>query len=230
MKGYSRNTETLTAILLVILALTSFSSIISTLRYGLIGGSLSMVVTVAGYVLLAVSMFRSKRDYLALAGVGLCTLLALISFFTGFGGGILPILCRLMNLASWVIIALIACNVILKQPQMSVGQFVMLPMILTAVYSVLNVISSIINFTAFGYSMIAFVPTLIGTLFGAVLAVLVAMLIPKWFLGEAAQKQANAAGIAAQKQAQIGYYYNLMTQGAITPEEFERKRWEIENN
>ena len=230
MKGYSRNTETLTAILLVILALTSFSSIIGTLRYGLIGGSLPMLLTVAGYVLLAVSMFRSKRDYLALAGVGLCTLLALISFFTGFGGGILTILCRLMNLASWVFIALIACNVILKQPQMSVGQFAMLPMILTAVYSVLNVISSIINFTAFGYSMIAFVPTLIGTLFGAVLAVLVAMLIPKWFLGEAVQKQANAASIAAQKQAQIGYYYNLMTQGAITPEEFERKRWEIENS
>ena len=230
MKGYSRNTETLTAILLVILALTSFTSIISTLRYGFMGAGVLSLLNIAGYVLLAVSMFRSKRDYLALAGAGLCTLLALISFLTGFGTGILGILGRLLNLGSWAIIALIACTVILKQPQMSVGQFVMLPMILTAVYSVLNVINSIMNFAAFGYSMIVFIPSLIGTLIGSVLAVLVAMLIPKWFLGETVQKQANAASIAAQKQAQIGYYYNLMTQGAITPEEFERKRWEIENN
>jgi hypothetical protein len=109
MKGYSRNTETLTAILLVILALTSFSSIISTLRYGFMGAGVLSLLNIAGYVLLAVSMFRSKRDYLALAGVGLCTLLALISFLTGFGTGILGILGRLLNLGSWAIIALIAC-------------------------------------------------------------------------------------------------------------------------
>lgn len=229
MKGYSRNTETLTAILLIILALSSFISIISTIRYGIVGASLPTLLSIAGYVLLAVSMFRSKRDYLALAGVGLCTLLALISFLGGFSGGILAILSRLVNLGSWVIIALIACTVILKQPQMSVEQYAKLPMILTAVYSLLTVISSIVNFAAYGYSIIVFIPTLIGTLIGAVLSVLVAMLIPKWLLGEAAQQQAAAANNAAQKQAQISYYYNLMTQGAITPEEFERKRWEIEN-
>jgi len=229
MKGYSRNMEILSAILLVFLALSGLSGIVNAVRFGFgILSILTSLFSAAGYVLIAVSMFRSKRDILALAGIGLVTLLALISFLSGFSGGILSILSRLLNLGSWAIIALIACSVILKQPQLSANQLALLPALLTAVYSVLNVVSTIINFLSYGFDFLLLLPTLIGTLIGAVLGVVVALLIPKWLLGEAAQGRKAAENDAAQKNAQLVYYYDLYVKGAITAEEYEAKRRQIE--
>lgn len=230
MTTKNRNMEILAGILLAFIAVSNLSSMVSSLRFGYLGASLiTSLIVIAGHVLLAVCLFRGKRDVLVLVGIGLLTLLSLISVISFlFSGNLLMLLKNLFSLASYAVLLLIALSVVMNLKQIPAGTLRLVPMLAAAVSAALNLVFTFSNALSFGLLMM--LPSLFGALIGAVLSVVVILLVSNWLLAGETQANAGAASIAAQKQAQLVYYYDLYTKGAITAEEYEAKRQQIENS
>ena len=131
---------------------------------------------------------------------------------------------NLLALASNALLLLMASAVILKKPSFDVESFRIVPAILAGVSGVLSIIMSM---TGFGFAIII---AIITGLISLVISVLMALIIPSWLVAQTAQQRNAAEAHNTMKAQQIAYYQDLMYKGAITPEEFERKRWEIENS
>ena len=221
MKSYSRNTEVLSSVVLAISALLNLTSL-RALAFLPIFSILGILAAIAGKGILAFCMFKSRRDNLALIGVAVLAGSSLFSFLSF--GGLLPTLMNLLALASNALLLLMASAVILKKPSFDVESFRIVPAILAGVSGVLSIIMSM---TGFGFAIII---AIITGLISLVISVLMALIIPSWLVSQTAQQRNAAEAHNTMKAQQIAYYQDLMYKGAITPEEFERKRWEIENS
>ena len=183
----------------------------------------SMVFRSLALIFLAVCAFRGKRDVLPFVGTALLTICNFITLYPRLLAPPIHMLGELFNFLAAGLLAAIALMVMLKKGTGLIKKLWFLPAI-PALISVLMGIG--INLS------VSNIPPMIVLFrhggFMSILSVSVYLLFGLWLTRESVQTQMAADAIAAQKNAQLIYYYDLYVKGAITAEEYEMKRRQIE--
>lgn len=175
----------------------------------------------AAYLFLAVCAFRGRRDVLPFVGTVLLTLAAGIALYPRLRAPFVNMFGELCTFLAAALLAAAALMVLLKKGALLKNLWFLpaIPALISAVFGIgVNLSQGLSAFIAFFRA---------GGVWN-ILGVSVYLLFGLWLSREAVQNRSSAEADAAQKYAQVCYYYDLCLKGAITPEEYEAKRRQIE--
>lgn len=194
-----------------------FNAMPSAMRFGMIFRSLALIF-------LAVCAFRGKRDILPVIGTAFWTIANFLLLYPRLKAAPLVIMGELFTFLAAALLTAMAVMIMMRKSTDLFKKIWFLPGVL-ALISVLFTL-----FINYRLNMMPLLPLLFrqGGIM-SILSVSTYLLMGLWLTGEAAEDKKAAAAMAAQKNAQLCYFYDLYVKGAITAEEYERKRWEIEN-
>lgn len=236
-RAYSRGSEVLAGLLLFLFAMyVLYETFLRSLFRGMPlmgvlhmfgrGQIVSMLITVAGTVLIGAMMLANKKDLLAVIGAALVALALPVQVLPQFfflSHVPLILLGKILVFLADAAIVLMTCSAVFKKPSLPLEKLSRFPALVALAGVVLSLVAQVSLEGASFFAVFRHVGYM-----SSFLSIFVCSFVPGWLLSDILRARDAAEASAADKNKQVEFYRDLMNKGAITPEEFEEKRRRIE--
>ena len=182
----------------------------------------SMFLRAGTYLFLSVCAFRCKRDALPFAGAVLMLVCSLILLYPQLRAPLYLLLPLLFGFLADVLLTAGAQMIMLKKGTGLLKKLWFIPAISAFIAALVPISINLEN------EMPVMIVLFRQGGIVSILAVSVYLLFGLWLVRDALTDSSDPSAMAAQKYAQLNYYYDLYMKGAITAAEYEAKRRQIQ--